>query len=103
MYFAPSRNISTVSAADVISGVISPDFFEGKVALVGTSAAGLLDLRSTPTEKNVPGVTIIAQFIQQIFANEFLQRPDWLFGAEFIAGLLLAVLITLGIQALGPI
>ncbi|MDC0914526.1 adenylate/guanylate cyclase domain-containing protein [Gammaproteobacteria bacterium] len=103
VYFAPSRDISTVSAADVISGVISPDFFEGKVALVGTSAAGLLDLRSTPTEKNVPGVTIIAQFIQQIFANEFLQRPDWLFGAEFIAGLLLAVLITLGIQALGPI
>ena len=103
VYFAPSRNISTVSAADVISGVISPDFFEGKVALVGTSAAGLLDLRSTPTEKNIPGVTIIAQFIQQIFANEFLQRPDWLFGAEFIAGLLLAVLITLGIQVLGPI
>jgi adenylate cyclase len=103
VYFAPSRDISTVSAADVISGVISPDFFEGKVALVGTSAAGLLDLRSTPTEKNVPGVTIIAQFIQQIFANEFLQRPDWLFGAEFLAGLVLAVLITLSIQAMGPI
>jgi adenylate cyclase len=103
VYFAPSRNISTISAADVISGAVPPEFFEGKVALVGTSAAGLLDLRSTPTEKNVPGVTIIAQFIQQIFANEFLQRPDWLFGAEFIAGLLLAVLITLGIQALGPI
>ena len=103
VYFAPSKNISTVSAADVISGAVPPEFFEGKVALIGTSAAGLLDLRSTPTEKNVPGVTIIAQFIQQIFANEFLQRPDWLFGAEFIAGLLLAVLITLGIQALGPI
>ena len=103
VYFAPSKNISTISAADVISGAVPPEFFEGKVALIGTSAAGLLDLRSTPTEKNVPGVTIIAQFIQQIFANEFLQRPDWLFGAEFIAGLLLAVLITLGIQALGPI
>ena len=70
---------------------------------MGTSAAGLLDLRSTPTEKNIPGVTIIAQFIQQIFGNEFLQRPDWLFGAEFLAGLALAVLITLSIQALGPI
>jgi adenylate cyclase len=95
VYFAPSKNISTVSAADVISGAVPPEFFEGKLALVGTSAAGLLDLRSTPTEKNVPGVTIIAQFIQQIFANEFLQRPDWLFGAEFLAGLVLAVLITL--------
>ena len=103
VYFAPSKNISTISAADVISGAVPPEFFEGKLALVGTSAAGLLDLRSTPTEKNIPGVTIIAQFIQQIFANEFLQRPDWLFGAEFLAGLVLAVLITLSIQAMGPI
>ena len=103
VYFAPTKNIPTVSAGDVISGLIPPEFFEGKIALVGTSAAGLLDLRSTPTEKNIPGVTIIAQFIQQIFANEFLQRPDWLFGAEFLAGLVLAVLITLSIQALGPI
>jgi len=103
VYFTPTKNIPTVSAADVISGAIPTEFFEGKVALVGTSAAGLLDLRSTPTEKNIPGVTIIAQFIQQIFANEFLQRPDWLFGAEFLAGLSLAVLITLSIQALGPI
>ena len=103
IYFTPTKNISTVSAVDVISGAVPPEFFEGKVALVGTSAAGLLDLRSTPTEKNIPGVTIIAQFIQQIFANEFLQRPDWLFGAEFLAGLVLAVLITLSIQALGPI
>ena len=103
VYYTPTKNIPAVSAADVISGAIPPEFFEGKIALVGTSAAGLLDLRSTPTEKNIPGVTIIAQFIQQIFANEFLQRPDWLFGAEFLAGLSLAVLITLSIQALGPI
>ena len=103
VYYTPTKNIPAVSAVDVISGAIPPEFFEGKVALVGTSAAGLLDLRSTPTEKNIPGVTIIAQFIQQIFANEFLQRPDWLFGAEFLAGLSLAVLITLSIQALGPI
>ena len=103
IYFTATKNISTVSAVDVISGAIPPEFFEGKVALVGTSASGLLDLRSTPTEKNIPGVTIIAQFIQQIFANEFLQRPDWLFGAEFLAGLILAISITLSIQALGPI
>lgn len=103
IYFTPTRNILTVSAADVVSGAVLPEFFEGKIALVGTSAAGLLDLRSTPTEKNIPGVTIIAQFIQQIFANEFLQRPDWLFGAEFLTGLILAVLITLSIHALGPI
>ena len=103
IYYAPSKDLVTVSAWDVLSGSIDPDFFSGKVVLVGTSAAGLFDLRSTPIEKNIPGVTIIGQFVQQIFANEFLQRPDWLFGAEFIAGLVLSLLITLMIQTLGPI
>ena len=103
VYYTPTKSITTVSAVDVLAGTIPPEFFDGKVALVGTSAAGLLDLRSTPIEKNIPGVTVIAQFIQQIFANEFLQRPDWIFGAEFLAGLILAIAITLGIQALGPI
>ena len=103
IYYAPTKDLITVSAWDVLSGSIDPDFFTGKVVLVGTSAAGLFDLRSTPIEKNVPGVTIIGQFVQQIFANEFLQRPDWLFGAEFLAGLFLSLLITFMIQALGPI
>ena len=103
IYFAPTADLVTVSAWDVLSGSIDPDFFSGKVVLVGTSAAGLFDLRSTPIEKNIPGVTIIGQFVQQIFANEFLQRPDWLFGAEFIAGLVLSLLITFMIQTLGPI
>jgi len=103
IYYAPTQNMKTVSAWDVLSGSIDPEFFTGKVVLVGTSAAGLFDLRSTPIEKNVPGVTIIGQFVQQIFANEFLQRPDWLFGAEFIAGLMLSLLITFMIQTLGPV
>ena len=103
IYFAPTADLVTVSAWDILSGSINPDFFAGKVVLVGTSAAGLFDLRSTPIEKNIPGVTIIGQFVQQIFANEFLQRPDWLFGAEFIAGLVLSILITFMIQTLGPI
>ena len=103
IYFAPTADLVTVSAWDVLSGSINPDFFSGKVVLVGTSAAGLFDLRSTPIEKNIPGVTVIGQFVQQIFANEFLQRPDWLFGAEFIAGLVLSILITFMIQTLGPI
>ena len=103
IYYAPTSDLVTVSAWDVLSGSIDPNFFSGKVVLVGTSAAGLFDLRSTPIEKNIPGVTIIGQFVQQIFANEFLQRPDWLFGAEFIAGLVLSLLITFMVQTLGPI
>tara|TARA_B100000029_G_C17596150_1_gene964232 strand:- start:959 stop:3148 length:2190 start_codon:yes stop_codon:yes gene_type:complete len=103
IYYTPTSNLTIISAWDVLSGKIEPETFEGKVVLVGTSASGLGDLRSTPIEKNIPGVTIIGQFIQQIIDGTFLERPDWLFGAEFLVGLILSILITLSIQRLGPI
>jgi adenylate cyclase len=102
IYNTPTKNIRTISANDVLEGVYEDAFFEGKVLLVGTSASGLLDIRSTATEKNIPGVTVIAQLIQQIFADTFLQRPDWMNGAEFVAGLTLSIALALIIQSLGP-
>jgi adenylate cyclase len=71
--------------------------------VIGTSASGLFDLRSTAVEQNIPGVTIVAQFIQQLISGTFLQRPDWLLGLELLAGLSLSVLVTLVIQRQGPI
>ena len=97
-----SKNLKTVSAWQVINESIDP-LFEGKVAIVGTSASGLFDLRSNALEKNIPGVSIIAQFVQQIFSNTFLKRPDWLLGLEFLVGLIFSVAITLTIQKQGPI
>ena len=102
IYNTPTKNIRTISANDVLEGVYEDEFFEGKVLLVGTSASGLLDIRSTATEKNIPGVTVIAQLIQQIFADTFLQRPDWVNGAEFVTGLTLSIALALIIQSLGP-
>ena len=102
IYNTPTKNIRTISANDVLEGVYEDGFFEGKVLLVGTSASGLLDIRSTATEKNIPGVTLIAQLIQQIFEDTFLQRPDWMNGAEFVAGLTLSIALALIIQSLGP-
>ena len=103
IYFAPIQKLNIISAASIFADNFDPSIFEGKVALVGTSASGLLDLRSNPIEQNVPGVTIIAQHIQQIFSDTFLQRPDWLFGAEFLIGIFLAFVLTLMIQNFGPI
>ena len=60
-------------------------------------------MRSNALEKNIPGVSIIAQFVQQIFSNTFLKRPDWLLGLEFLAGLIFSVVISLSIQRQGPI
>ena len=87
---------------EVFSAKYQKEYFEGKILIVGASAPGLFDLRSTPLENNVPGVQIIANLTDQILAGQFLKRPDWMFGLEVITGLLLALLITFFIQFLGP-
>ena len=98
-----SRNpIKKIPIWEVFSAKYQKEYFEGKILIVGASAPGLFDLRSTPLENNVPGVQIIANLTDQILAGQFLKRPDWMFGLEVITGLLLALLITFFIQFLGP-
>ena len=103
IYPTPSKNLNIIPAWKVLNDEYDSSYFEGKITIVGTSASGLFDLRSNAIEKNVPGVTIVAQFVQQIFSNTFLKRPDWLLGLEFLAGLVISVLMTIVIQRNGPV
>ena len=103
IYPTATKNLNVIPAWKVLQGNFPLEYFEGKISIVGTSASGLLDLRTTALEKNIPGVTIAAQFVQQIYANDFLKRPDWLLGLEFLVGLIISVLICLSIQRQGPL
>ena len=103
VYSTKTENMNIIPAWQILDGMVDPEYFDGKITVVGTSASGLFDLRSSALEKNIPGVTIVAQFIQQIVSGTFLQRPDWLGGLELISGLLLSIIITLAIQRFGPI
>ena len=98
-----NKPVKTIPIWEVLSPNYSQEDFEGKILIVGTSAPGLFDLRSTPLENNIPGVNIIANLTDQILSGQFLKRPDWIFGMEVITGLFLALLITFFIQFLGPI
>ena len=103
IYSTKTDNMNIIPAWQILDGTVDPEYFDGKITVVGTSASGLFDLRSSALEKNIPGVTIVAQFIQQIVSGTFLQRPDWVGGLELISGLLLSIVITLAIQRFGPI
>lgn len=58
---------------------------EDQIVFIGTSAAGLLDIRATPLGETVPGVSIHAQAAEQILAGSFVARPDWAEGLEIVA------------------
>ncbi len=63
------------------------------IVLIGTSAAGLLDLRATPLEPVVAGVSIHADILDQINAGVYLTRPNFALGVEL--GVAIIAVITL--------
>ena len=87
------------SLVDVLHERIPVEELKGKIALVGTTAPGLLDLRATPVDPVFPGVEIHANLIGGILDGNIKQRPPYVVGAEFvlllIAGLALALLLPL--------
>ena len=88
-----------IPAKDVISGKFDPARVNGKLILVGTSAAGLQDIRAIATERQIPGVDVHAQMIETILNKQMLSYPpvapsiEWIMAA--IGGLLMVVLVPL--------
>lgn len=86
---APDSRDLYVSAADILDpdrrAALLPRI-EGHVVFIGTSAAGLQDLRGTALGDIVPGVALHAQAAAQILAGDFLMRPDWADGLEVVGG-----------------
>jgi adenylate cyclase len=87
----------------VLNGEIGKEDIEGRLAIIGTSAAGLLDLRATPLEASVPGVELHAQAIEQILQGSFLQRPDFATPAELLYILVLGLLIAFLVYRMGAL
>jgi len=96
-YRGPRGAFEYVSLADVIKDRIKPGALKGKIALVGTTAPGLEDLRAAPVNASFPGVEVHANLIAGILDGEPKQKPQYAMGAEvlFLAaiGIALAVLL----------
>ena len=76
---------------------------EGQIVLIGTSAAGLLDIRTTALGENVPGVSIHAQMIEQILTGAFLRRDGLVEASEVLSFLALGLIVTLVMSIAGPV
>jgi adenylate cyclase len=86
-----------ISLADVLRERVAPEQLRGKIALVGTTAPALQDLRATPVGGAFPGVEIHANLIAGILDREIKHRPWYTAGAETVlllfGGLVLSLLI----------
>jgi adenylate cyclase len=82
-----------VSAADVLNGRAPADRFRGRLVLVGTSAVGLLDIKTTPVEPAMPGVEVHAEILENVLTKSLLASPGYAIGAEIIAAVVFGLAI----------
>ncbi|MDA0781619.1 MAG: adenylate/guanylate cyclase domain-containing protein [Rickettsiales bacterium] len=77
--------------------VLDPDYdlshLEGNIIFIGTSSEGLRDIRATPLNPAANGVEVHVQALEQMLTGDFLNRPDWVHGAEI--AMMVAVGLTL--------
>jgi adenylate cyclase len=73
----PFKSYRYISAVDVYNNKITEEDIAGKFILIGTSAYGLMDLRSTPMDSVIAGVEIHANLIDNLLNNDMLMRPTW--------------------------
>lgn len=52
------------------------DEFKGKIVIIGSTAAGLFDVKPTPMDRQFPGVEIMATAIDNLRHNDYLRVPE---------------------------
>ena len=93
VYFNKRDPARSVSATDVLNGRVAPDRLRGRLVLIGTSATGLLDIKTTPVQPDMPGVEVHAQILENILTKSLLASPGYAIGAEIIAAVVFGLAI----------
>lgn len=96
-YRGAGKTFDYISALDVYDGSFDPARVEGKFILLGTSAAGLLDLRAMPYDNVYPGVEIHANVIDNIITGDFISKPNWIQAVDLLVIFATAVVLALAL------
>ena len=83
----PRRTFPHLSAADVLERTVDPERLKGRIVLLGTTAAGLKDIRTTPLDAAQPGVEIHANVLDNLLSGDPIGEPLW----AWVVGILLVL------------
>ncbi|MDH3219302.1 MAG: adenylate/guanylate cyclase domain-containing protein [Gammaproteobacteria bacterium] len=105
--FVPYRgrqgSFTYIPAHEVLNRKTNPQILKDKIVLIGTSAPGLLDLRSTPVQNIYPGVEVHANIISGILDDRIKHKPAWTVGYEFVLLVVIAVSMALLLPLVSPL
>ena len=103
VHFARHDPSIYVSAADVLEGRVAPETIARKLVLIGTSAVGLLDVKTTPLDPVLPGVEVHAQVLESALTRAVLSQPNYAIALELCAALVLGILVIAFAPGFGPV
>ena len=101
--FSPHDPNRYVSAKDVLAGRVPKARLQGRLVLVGTSAQGLLDIKSTPITRAIPGVEVHAQLIENILFKDHVNRPAFATAIEVLLTAQIVLLLIIILPRLGAV
>ena len=102
-YRGPRGSFPYFSLADVWFAKVPVESLKGRIALIGTSAPSLVDLRSAPVDSVYPGVEIHANLVAGMLDGKLKHKPAYMLGAEVLLLALGGVVLTLLIPMLAPL
>ena len=92
-----------VPAVNVLEKSVAPDMIAGKLVLIGTSAVGLNDIKTTPVSRAMPGVEIHAQVLESTLTGDVISQPIYGIAVEFATALLFGLLVITFAPLFGPV
>jgi len=92
-----------VPAINVLEKDVAPDMIAGKLVLIGTSAVGLNDIKTTPVSRAMPGVEIHAQVLESTLTGEVVSTPIYGIVVEFATAFLFGLLVIAFAPLFGPV
>jgi adenylate cyclase len=89
-YRGPAYSFPYVSIIDILEKKAPESVLKDRIVLIGTSAPGLKDQRTTPFESSYPGVEVHANLVAGLLDDNLMHEPGWLIAVEFFTLLLLS-------------
>ncbi len=100
-YIGPRGSFKYISLVDVLNDRVDIADLRGKIAIIGTTAPGLQDIRVAPVDAVYPGVEAHANLIAGMLDGTIKQRPAYAEGAQFLIVMLIGIVLAIWLPFMG--
>ena len=98
----PEKSFPHISVTDILQGNVPAGTFTDRIVLIGATAVGTYDLRSTPFSPRYAGLEVHAAVIDNILTGQFMAMPEWSGLYSVLAIMGMAALVGTVVPRLNP-